>query len=307
MSILVATDFSDNAEAALAAAARLAHAHAEELVVLHCQETAVDETPWRHALSSPGEIRGQLWKAAQERLEETFESVVPPEGRPTNVDLRVDLEYAAGGILGVLNEQPFSLAVLGATGLSRLANFFLGSTTEEVVRRSDTPVLVVPADTPARPYRRIVAPVDFTDCSRKSLERAADLAREDGAELVIIHSYTLPVSETTFLPTQLPPETIEAYQQQQRDRLDEFVESIDLGGLETTVSLEVGAPHNAIVETVEDQEADLVVMGTHGRRGFDRLFLGSTATRILRRMPTSIMTVRTSEAESPEADGDEPS
>ena len=307
MSILVATDFSDNARAALRTAARLAHAHDEELVVLHCQETAVDETPWRHALSSPGEIRGQLWKAAQQRLEETYESVVPPEERPTDVDLRVDLQYAAEGVLGVLGEKPFSLAVLGATGLSRLVNLFLGSTTEEVVRRSDVPVLVVPDDAPPKPYRRIVAPVDFTDCSRKSLQQAADLAREDGAELLIIHSYELPVSETTFLPTQLPPETIEAYQNQQQDRLEEFVESVDLSGIESTARLEVGAPHHAIVEAVEEAEADLVVMGTHGRRGFDRLFLGSTATRILRRMPTSVMTVRSSESESSESASDESS
>ena len=297
MSILVATDFSENSSAAIRTAARLAKVHGQELVLLHCLETAVDDTAWRHMMEMPKNLRGKFWKAAVERMEKNLDELVDPKDRPEDVDFRVEFEYAEEGVLKVVDEGETDLVVIGATGQGRLANFLLGSTTEDVVRRSDTPVLVVPAETRVAPFERIVAPVDFTECSRISLQNAAEIAREDGAELLVVHAYALPVTETTFLPAQMPAETIEAFETQRHKALEEFVGEVDLTGVEWQERLEVSAPHNAIVDVVRETGADLIVMGTHGRRGFERLFLGSTATKVLRRMPCPVMTIRTRDSE----------
>lgn len=298
MPVLVATDFSDNSAAAVRVASRRAARSGDSLTLLHCLESAVDDTPWRHLLEMPQNMRARFWKAGKKRLEEMFEETIPAEDRPHVVDYRVEFKYAEDGILDVLDEEDFNLVVLGATGQNRLANFLLGSTTEDVVRRSDVPVLVVPSDVPEDGFETLVAPVDFTECSRHSLARAASIARQDDARLVIVHAYVLPVTETTFMPAQMPPETIDAFEQQRERQLDEVIETVDLDGIEWEGRLEVGTPHNAIVDTVEDVDADLVVMGTHGRRGFERLFLGSTATKVLRRMPCSVMTIREHDVES---------
>lgn len=293
MSILATTDFSENSYAAVKMAARQAFMQDRELILLHCLESAVDDSPWRNLLDDSNESRKRFWEAARTRLRELFEELVPEHQRPPSLDLRVEMEYPEEGIAKVLGNSDIDLVVVGATGQGRLASFFLGSTAEDVARMSPAPVLVVPADAEIGPFECIVAPVDFTACSRQSLERAVDLARADGAELIIVHGYVLPVTETTFLPAQMPPETIEAFEDQKQRQLDNFVAATDLEGVDYTEVLEVGSPHNVIVDTVEDHDADLVVMGTHGRRGVQRFFLGSNAVKVLRRMPSAVMTVRT--------------
>ncbi|MFB6350297.1 MAG: universal stress protein [Bradymonadaceae bacterium] len=90
-----------------------------------------------------------------------------------------------------------------------------------------------------------------------------------------------------------PPAQSDKLEHDRKHQLDEFVEDVDLAGLSYHLHLEVSDPVDAVVETIEETGPELVVMGTHGRRGFQRLFLGSTATKVLRRMPCSVMIVRT--------------
>jgi len=298
MPVLVATDFSDNADRALRAAAPRALARNTSLRVVHFLEERTGELSQRQLSEPPQNLRARLWKRAQTQLEETYREVVPSPERPPEVDFYVDVDYAADGIVDQASAPDCELVVVGATGRSRLGSFFLGSTAEEVIRRVDVPVLVVHNEADATTFDRIVAPVDVTECSRRSLAVARDVARRQRAELVVLHAYMLPVSESTFTPTQLPPDAIETHERQGRKRLEEFVREVGLGDLTWQTRLEVGSPHTAIVETAEDVRADLVVMGTHGRRGAERLFLGSTATKVLRRMPCSVMTVRTRDDET---------
>ena len=95
----------------------------------------------------------------------------------------------------------------------------------------------------------------------------------------------------------LSPERIEEIERQREKQFEEFVGEFDLDDLAVQRHLHVGAPHAAVVEIVREHDADLVVMGTHGRRGFQKFFLGSTASKVLRRMPCAVMTVRTREEE----------
>lgn len=303
MSVLVAIDFSENSRRALRTAARRARQRRDSLRIVHFLEEETAELSQRQLSEPPQNLRARLWKRAKSQLEETFQEVVPDDERPGDVDYRVEVDYAEDGIVEEAGESDCELVVLGATGQSRLTSFLLGSTAEQVIRRVDVPVLVVHNEAEAETFERIVAPVDFTECSRHSLEQARDVAREDDAELVLLHAYMLPVTESTFTPAQLPPEAIETYEKQREERLDELTDAIDLEGVTWRRRLDVGSPHNAIVDAVEDEEADLVAMGTHGRRGFERFFLGSTATKVLRQMPCSVMTVRTREED--ETDGTE--
>ncbi len=301
MAVLVAIDFSGNAERALCVAARQAEIRNEPLTVLHCLESGFEAIAERQLAEPPQNLRARLWKEAKTQLEETYREVVPADRRPPKTDFRVEMAHPKDGVVEVARETGAELVVLGATGHSRLTNVLLGGTAEEVVRRIDVPLLVVHNEADAGPVERIVAPVDFTPCSRRSLAVAAEHARRESAELILLHAYVLPVADTTFVPAQMPPELVDEIETQRREKLEEMAADADLHDLQWRTRLEIGAPHRAITDVVDREAAELVVMGTHGRRGFRRLFLGSTATKVLRRMPCSVMTVRSRE----DADGDD--
>ena len=114
---------------------------------------------------------------------------------------------------------------------------------------------------------RILCPTDFSQCSRQAWLRALGIAKTQGAAITVLHV--------------VPP--VASGDAGERDRLlrmlDEFV-SIDADGLSIeTVTVEAPAVHEEIVAQGDRRRADLIVMGTHGRSGFNRLLLGSVAQR----------------------------
>jgi len=299
-SIFVATDFSEDARPALRTASRVAKHRDAPLTVLHCLEWAADLPGWHGAVS---EDKSEFREQGLSELEAEFRDAVDSVDRPEEVEFEVLIAFPQEAIAERLERGDFSLAVLGATGMNRVANFFLGSVPEDIVRRSSVPVLVVPHETEAAyPPEHIVAPVDLTPCSRRSLERAIELADESDAELLVVHATPVMADiQASPLPEAAAPGPVDDMKEHQAQRFHEFLDDLDFGGVEWRSTQMVGPPHDVIEKAVGDCGADLVVMGTHGRRGFERLFLGSTATKVLRAMPCAVMTVRAREEE--ESDG----
>lgn len=293
MSILVATDFSDASRTALEVAARLARDRQMPLTVAHFIEDA-NSPPWGRQYEVPDDVASAFRREARAKLQEFVDETLPERSRPSTVEFALDLGGPADGIPERVGED-VDLVVLGATGRNPVAEFLLGSTAEDVVRTIDRPVLVVPSGAQTDSYDRIVAPVDFSECSRRSLELAASVARNEGAALRIVHSHIPPTSDASSISPTVTPERIDDIESQRESEFEEFVDTFDLGDLPVQTELTVGTPHSAIVDAVDEHGADLIVMGTHGRRGFERFFLGSTAVKILRRMPCSVMTVRTND------------
>lgn len=135
---------------------------------------------------------------------------------------------------------------------------------------------------PVRYPMRILCPTDFTPFSRRALEYAIALARPVGGEIVLLHVLLLPLPsvDADDGPDWMPPEPsplVELLQQMRR-----FAEPADAAGLATRLLLRDGLPGDEIVRTAGSLETDLIVMGSHGRRGLDRL-LGSHAERVLRK------------------------
>ena len=135
----------------------------------------------------------------------------------------------------------------------------------------------------------ILHPTDCTDSAARALEVAARLATTHGATLVILHA------EVVHGPSSSEMEA----------GLDEYVASARrlVGSLADGSSTAAQVPvevveartffaHDAITEVAADRHADLIVMGTHGRRGLNRLLLGSNAERVLRQASCHVLTVR---------------
>jgi nucleotide-binding universal stress UspA family protein len=139
-------------------------------------------------------------------------------------------------------------------------------------------------------FKRILVPVDFSDPSKKAVHRALSLALQFDATLVLAHI----VPPSVGLVTTYPTESLAFEKEQARYAKatlpalvpEEFRETVNLQTI-----VKVGIVKDEILAIVGDEKIDLVVMGTHGRNGFERFFLGSLTERMLRRIPVPILTV----------------
>ncbi|MGL4609264.1 MAG: universal stress protein [Trueperaceae bacterium] len=147
-------------------------------------------------------------------------------------------------------------------------------------------------------YKRILLPIDGSECSKVALEHGLQLAKTFGAEVVLLHSVENPLTLYAV------PETI-AYNKELFDTLKETgkktLESAktlaDHQGVKATTNLvENARPLEAILEHLKT--CDLVVMGTHGRRGFERWMLGSVAEGVLRHADKPCLMIRHTDKKS---------
>jgi nucleotide-binding universal stress UspA family protein len=135
----------------------------------------------------------------------------------------------------------------------------------------------------------ILHPTDFSPNSQHALHVAADLARTYDAELILLHVHAIPVA--LYGEAIVPPEP--DYQP-----LQDELQRIELPGVRINRRLVEGDPVTEILNTARDQHADLIVMGTHGRRGLKRMLMGSVAELVVRRSTCPVLTVHTPAAEA---------
>ncbi len=141
--------------------------------------------------------------------------------------------------------------------------------------------------------KRIVCPIDFSDFSQHALEHAAGVARWYESQVTVLHVIPIqppPVSQSEFDGYQLTPQAPPIELGPIAAAVQRFCAPVIQGGRAETV-VRVGNPLDEIVGEVGARAADLLVMGTHGRSGFDRLFLGSVAERVIRKVSCPVMTV----------------
>ncbi|HYT75224.1 MAG TPA: universal stress protein [Vicinamibacterales bacterium] len=143
--------------------------------------------------------------------------------------------------------------------------------------------------------KRILCPVDFSEYSRHALEQAVGLARHHDAAVTVLHVFAVaPVAEVVPVgaPTALEPVTLPASARAGLEReLGRFTAPVHSGGASIALHVGEGDPVTTIVEEAEALHADLIVMGTHGRSGFQRLILGSVAESVLRKVACPMLTV----------------
>lgn len=146
-------------------------------------------------------------------------------------------------------------------------------------------------------FQRILVPIDGSEASNKGLEEAIKLAADSGATLRLLHV----VNELILLGAQGPSLYLEDLMAPLRKRAQEVLATAKQRVEERSVKVEVimretlgGRAGDCIVDEAKRWPAELIVMGTHGRKGLDRLALGSDAERVLRHATVPVMTVRES-------------
>jgi len=140
----------------------------------------------------------------------------------------------------------------------------------------------------AYPYRRILCPVDFNDNSIFALETAAKIAHEHDGTVFALHVVPM------YIPPTGMPVYVDLYKGQEqtaRERLQQIARN-HLAGLKYDLMTHIGEPGAAILQVQRKVAADVIVLSTHGRRGFSRFLLGSVAENIIREAPCPVLTVK---------------
>lgn len=143
------------------------------------------------------------------------------------------------------------------------------------------------------PFKRILVPVDFSPSANQAVQFATDLARRYDAALDLVYvyqsvAYALPEGYVLITPDQLN-EVLRVFEKQLAAAKQE-AQKAGVANVET--ALLQGYPINEILRRAEDRQAELIVMGTHGRSGIKRLVLGSVAENVLRGSGCPVLVVR---------------
>lgn len=143
--------------------------------------------------------------------------------------------------------------------------------------------------------RRILHATDFSPASTPALKRAIEMAKANRAALLILHVMTPPslaMPAEGYVPPRLYQEIENSARAEAQKRLKALVHRAKQGGARASGLLLEGVPHERIARAVRSKKADLLVIGTHGRSGLAKLFLGSVATKLIATVSCPVLTVR---------------
>ncbi|MFA1611513.1 universal stress protein [Halobellus rubicundus] len=141
-------------------------------------------------------------------------------------------------------------------------------------------------------YDTILVPTDGSDQANAALDHAVGLARDHGATLHLLYV----ADSNRDSVTTLGGEVVDALEQEGErilaDATERLTDTVDL-----VDAVETGDPVETILDYADAVDADVIVMGTHGRRGLDRYLLGSTTERVVRRSPVPVLTIRSEDSD----------
>ena len=140
-------------------------------------------------------------------------------------------------------------------------------------------------------FQHILVPTDFSPSSEAAIEVAITLAQRFEAELTLLHVWQLPVYPYMQLMVSAA-ELANAVERGATEALEALVQRVRSRLPGAKALLKMGVPCQGVLDAVKSQSIDLVVMGTHGRRGLEHLIMGSVAERTVRQSPVPVLTVR---------------
>jgi len=141
---------------------------------------------------------------------------------------------------------------------------------------------------------RILHPSDFSRASGAAFAKAIDLAKTNRAELIVFHatSSVIPMVGDGYVSPEVFEEIENTARAEAKKQLDRLVAKAKKAGVRARGLIAEGVPHEAIMRAARSTRADLMVIGTHGRTGLAKFFLGSVAGRIVSTARCPVLTVR---------------
>lgn len=259
--ILVPTDFSDFADKALQTALHIAQKSGAELILLNANEMAVAALPIAEYYYYDKEKEEGYLQMVNESLDKTLQKIAS-EMDVANVKISTMVE--SGLLVDVIEEvaqrEQVDLIVMGTQGATGTKEMLVGSNTEKVVRNAPCPVLAVPKK-PCTDFSTIVFPTTLRPDQANAFKKLAEMQNIFDGKIHLLYLNN---------PAHLPDDEAIV------SRKDEMVNETGLKNIEIFMGEQnVFDEENAILEFAKNQNADLIVMATHQRKGLAHLFLGS--------------------------------
>jgi nucleotide-binding universal stress UspA family protein len=285
--LLCASDFSEDATLAAQRAAFLAATLGAELTLLH-----VVSEPSLRALreslpGSPG-AGAAILDDARRLLDEQAAALRESAGAAP-ITTVVQTGQVTDEILSA--SEHADLMVLGAHGQNPLRDMLIGTTAERLLRKGRRPILVTRMD-PAPRYRRVLVPVDFSAHSAAAMRAAARIAPD--AQLTALHVFELPFEGKLWLANIAEDEIHRLRAQARAEALRALIDlaaSIGPDGERFTPAVEHGHAARSILARAGQLDADLIVIGKHGRSKFEELLIGSVTRHVLSDARCDVMVV----------------
>ena len=286
--VLAATDFSAPARHALERAAQLTQTHPDaRLTLAHVVSAGALEKLRRLLPGDAGRVEAELLVQAGRNLAELAASLA------SRYDRHIDTELLQGSALTALVDlaaaRDADLLVMGARGTHFMREMLLGSTTERVLSKSRRPLLAV-KQRPQTPYRRILAPVDFSVHAAVAVNTAH--AWLPDADIVLLHAFEVEL-ESTFRLAGMGDDRIHEYRIQAREaamaEMDAFIATLQVPANRLTRQFVHGAATLRIIEHEQTVDADLIVMGKHGQSMMEELLLGSVTKHVLAHSASDVL------------------
>lgn len=288
--VLVATDFSAGAVQALERAGRLPLANGARFSIVH---VLPDGLPQATRARVEQDAHRQLERAAA-----TLSKACMSSGRE-DVAIASALCCAKAAFLEIIRHAKsvgVDLVVLGRHGRRPVKDMFIGSTAERVIRTDDFPVLVVSRKA-VHPYRRPLLAVDLEDTSQSMIELALRILGPEAAAAAVVHAYAVPFEG--FISPYVPPGEMTEFRQEYRDvavkSLARLLSRLGDAGMRWETAILQGDPRSVILTEAQRWQADLLVVGTHGRTGLAHALLGSVAEWVMQAAPCDLLIARSAQ------------
>ncbi len=265
-SLLVCTDGSAASQGAIEAALTLAQRRPYRILLLQVLEY------------NPG-FASQAIDSLQQWEREAREGLQAPHARARALGLEAEIlvrrgEAAPHAILAEADERRPDLIVMGRRGRTDLASILMGSVTARVIGLSPAHVLVVPRKAPLT-FQRFLVASDGSPFSEAAWLEALSLARAWSGQLLAV---SVAREEGEF------PEVEGILEQMQAEA--------DQKGIPLSTYMVQGSPDEALIRAAQLLEADLFILGSHGRTGLTRLFMGSVAEQVIGKASCPVLVVK---------------
>lgn len=291
--ILCPIDFSEPSKGAVKHAVASAKWHGAQITLVHVYSALL---PWGPLPGIHGDVPTLPLVKPQDVIEELkrFSTSLRLDG---SAELAVREGDPAKEIVRLVEEMPADLVVMGTHGRGGFERLVLGSVTEKVLRTTRAPVLTVSTGAEGAAggpvgYKTILCPLDFSAASMRALQYALSLAKQAGGRLILLHV----VEGISDLPRETARFDVAEYgaylSQDAATQLATIVPDSARREFAVEDHVTMGKAHREILRLAADANADLIVMGVHGKGALHLRVFGSTTHHIIREAGCPVLTLR---------------
>jgi nucleotide-binding universal stress UspA family protein len=141
-------------------------------------------------------------------------------------------------------------------------------------------------------FQHILVPTDFSEYADYALDYAIEMAKMFQARVTVLYVFHVPSLALGEVSPTVMDDTLQAMETNAQRQAQKALARVLNAGLQGDSVIVEGAPFQMIIDTAQEKEADLIVMGTHGRTGLTHILMGSVAERVVRMAPCPVLVTR---------------